>query len=214
MKNKKLEELKISDTRSLKEKLLNFLKSLLFWKGRRKGMIHTMDIEWGHLREIFFPKDFNEKYSYLGYIYVNEKGSYFNALLPLILTMDYYAKPRWCPRWFLRFLHVFGNDHSIVRVRNRTLHNLHRKLTKGVFMLDWKTKWSDYDLRISIYGTEQLQDLADDIEDTFYRRGRRNEILEKLEEFPEAQGKYEDWWSIDKLQDLYDELVEEQDKNL
>jgi hypothetical protein len=94
--------------------------------------------------------------------------------MPLVLAMDYEAKPYWCPRWFLRFLHVFGNDKSVVRVRNRKLSDLHRKLTKGIVFFDWKTKWYDYDLRISISAPKHLQDLADDIEHGFYSRGRQN----------------------------------------
>jgi hypothetical protein len=49
-----------------------------------------------------FLKDF-EKYGYLGTPY-NEDGYYFKALYPLVLAMDYEAKPKLCPRWFLRFL--------------------------------------------------------------------------------------------------------------
>jgi hypothetical protein len=97
------------------------------------------------------------------------------AMLPLILAMDYEAKPKWCPRWFLRFLEVFGNDKSIVRVRNRKLSNLHSKLTKGIMMWDYKTKWTHYDLRISISAPEYLQELAMWIEDGFYRRGEKQE---------------------------------------
>ena len=97
------------------------------------------------------------------------------AMFPLVLAMDYEAKPKWCPRWFLRFLEVFGNDKSIVRVRNRKLSNLHRKLTKGIMMWDYKTKWQWYDLRISIAAPEYLQNLADDIEDGFYKRGEKQE---------------------------------------
>jgi hypothetical protein len=94
--------------------------------------------------------------------------------------MDYEAKPWWCPRWFLRFLHIFGNDKSIVRVRNWTLSNLHRKLTKGIQFWDWKTKWSHYDLRISISAPQHLQDLASWIEDGFYKKGYQNELIERI----------------------------------
>ncbi len=144
---------------------------MLFWRGRAKGMIHTRSIEWDDLRFIFFPKDFGEKYGYLGARLWKDDGSYFDALYPLVLALDYEAKPKWCPRWFLRFLHVFGDDRSIVRVRNRTLSNLKRKLTKGISFTDWKTKWSDHDLRISIIAPERLQNLAYYIECGYYKRG-------------------------------------------
>ena len=158
-------------------RIKEFFRSLLFWKGRKKGMIHTRDITWGDLRFIFFPKRL-EKWGYLGITFYEEDSEYNKALLPLVLAMDYEAKPKWCPRWFLRFLDVFGNDRSIVRVRNFTLYNLHRRLTKGIRFIDWKTKWSNYDLRISISAPQYLQDLADDIERGFYSRGKKQEETE------------------------------------
>jgi hypothetical protein len=153
----------------------------LFWKGRSKGMIYTRDIELDDFRYIFFPKGF-EKYGYLGTHLWNEDGHYFNVLYPLVLALDYEAKPKWCPRWLLRFTHVFGNDRSIVRVRNWFWHNLHNKLTKGITFYDWKTKWNDYDLRISISAPKHLQDLADDIEHGVYSRGRQQELLAEIKE--------------------------------
>jgi hypothetical protein len=159
---------------TFKQRMENLKYSILFWKGRSKGMIHTRDIELDDLRYIFFPKGF-EKYGYLGTQIWNEDGAYFKALYPLVLAMDYEAKPKLCPRWFLRFLHVFGSDKSIVRVRNWTLHDLLRKLTKGIGFIDWKTKWHHYDLRISISAPEHLQDLAMWIESGFYKRGQKQE---------------------------------------
>jgi hypothetical protein len=160
-------------------KLEDIKHFFLFWKGRNKGRIYTRDIKLDDLRYIFFPKGFEEKYGYLG-TSVSEKSHYFNILSPLILAMDYEAKPKLCPRWFLRFLDVFGNDMSIVRVRNFTLYELHRKLTKGIRFIDWKTKWNDYDLRISISAPKHLQDLADDIESGTYSRGRQQELLAEI----------------------------------
>jgi len=162
------------DTRTFSEKAKSFGQSLLFWKGRKKGMIHTRDLEWDDLRYIFFPSKL-ERYGYLGITFYKEDSEYYKAIYPLVLAMDYEAKPYWCPRWFLRFLHIFGNDKSIVRVRNHRLSNLHRKLTKGIQFWDWKTKWYDYDLRISISAPKHLQNLADDIEYGFYKRGEANE---------------------------------------
>jgi hypothetical protein len=164
---------------TFKQRLDNIKYGILFWKGRSKGMIYTRNIELDDFRYIFFPKGF-EKYGYLGTQIWNEEGEYFKALYPLVLAMDYEAKPKFCPRWFLRFLHVFGSDKSIVRVRNWTLHDLLRKLTKGIAFVDWKTKWQDYDLRISIHGPKHLQDLADDIERGFYSRGRQNELVAEI----------------------------------
>ena len=159
----------------LNERILEFFKSLLFWKGRKKGMITTQNIGWGEIRSVFFPKDFYEKYRYLGSIPWNEEGDIFKAMEPLIIFMDHKAKPKWCPRWFLRFLHLFGSDNSIVRVRNFTLHNLEKRITKGIMVYDYKTKWEYYDLRISVSGNDQIQDMAEDIERGFYERGKRRE---------------------------------------
>lgn len=164
---------------TFKERMETFKYSILFWKGRGKGMIYTRNIELDDFRYIFFPKGFSEKYGYLG-TSIDESSYYFKAIYPLVLALDYDAKPKWCPRWFLRFLHVFGMDKSIVRVRNRKLSNLLSKLTKGIAFVDWKTKWQDYDLRISISAPEYLQNLADDIESGFYSRGRQNELVAEI----------------------------------
>ena len=176
-------------TQTPKERLEDLKYTFLFWKGREKGMIHTRNLEWSDIRYIFFPAK-GDKYGYLNITFY--KDSEFNkVLLPLVLAMDYEAKPKWCPRWFLRFLHVFGNDKSLVRVRNRRLHDLHRKLTKGILFWDWKTKWSEYDLRISISGPEHLQDLADWIESGFYKKGYQNELIQKIKEIdPNAKVNY------------------------
>jgi hypothetical protein len=188
---------------TFKQRMENLKYSILFWKGRSKGMIHTRNIELDDLRYIFFPKGF-EKYGYLGTQLWNTDGVYFKALYPLMLALDYEAKPKWCPRWFLRFLHVFGMDKSIVRVRNRKLSDLLNKLTKGIGFIDWKTKWQDYDLRISISAPEHLQNLADDIEGGFYSRGRQNELVaEILAIDPNAPII---WGSVDRFNKQLEEL--------
>ena len=198
----------IKDNRTFNQKSKSFLQSLLFWRGRSKGMIHTRNIELDDLRYIFFPKGF-ERYGYLGTQLWNEESDYFKALYPLVLALDYEAKPKWCPRWFLRFLHVFGSDKSIVRVRNFRLHYLHRRLTKGIGFIDWKTKWSDYDLRVSITAPKHLQDLADDIEHGFYSRGRQEELVEQILELDPNASII--WGSIERFEKQLEELQNEQD---
>ena len=163
---------------TLKERLEDLKYAILFWKGRKMKYITTRNLEWSDIRYIFFPSKL-DKYGYLNITFY--KDNEFNkVLLPLVLAMDYEAKPWWCPRWFLRFLHVFGNDKSLVRVRNRRLHNLHRKLTKGILFWDWKTKWYDYDLRISISGPAHLHNLASWIENGYYKKGYQNELIQKI----------------------------------
>jgi len=196
---------------TFKERLTNLKYTILFWKGRSRGMIYTRSIELDDFRYIFFPKNFHEKYSYLGSVPYNDEGSYFKTMLPLVLAMDYEAKPKFCPRWFLRFLEVFGNDRSIVRVRNWTLHNLHQKLTKGMRFIDYKTKWSDHDLRISIQAPKHLQDLADDIENGFYIRGYREELIQEIKQLdPTAE---HIWGTIDQLRERIIDLEEKQTKS-
>tara|TARA_R110000772_G_scaffold3031_3_gene11124 strand:- start:8804 stop:9451 length:648 start_codon:yes stop_codon:yes gene_type:complete len=195
------------DTRTFSEKAKEFATMLLycviFWRGRSKGIIHTRNIGLDDFRYIFFPKGF-EKYGYLGTQIWNEDGSYFKALYPLVLALDYEAKPKWCPRWFLRFLHVFGMDKSIVRVRNRRLSNLLSTLTKGIGFIDYKTKWYDYDLRISISAPKHLQDLANDIEQGYYSRGRQVELVEQIKAIdPEASIT---WGSVSRFEKQLEEL--------
>ena len=200
MKNK----FALKDNRTFKEKAIDFAQSLLFWRGRKKGIIHTINITFDHIRAVFFPKDFYEKYHYLGAVPYKESSDLFKAIYPLVLAMDYEAKPKWCPRWFLRFLHLFGSDNSIVRVRNRFLHDLSRRLTKGIIMWDYKTKWSDYDLRISISGPIHLNELADGIEERFYKTGRSNELVEEIKKLdPNASIV---WGSVRRLEEQLEKL--------
>jgi len=206
---KKKSKFEFKDNRPFKDKAIDFSQSLLFWKGRKKGIIHTRDITLDDLRAVFFPRDFEEKYSYLGCVPYG-KGDIFKAMEPLVIFMDHKAKPKWCPRWFLRFLQLFGNDNSIVRVRNRRLSNLKRKLTKGIQLTDYKTKWYDYDLRISVYGTSQMQDLADAIEHKFYNDGRRQELAEEIKEL-DPNTKYDSGYSIDSLKNELERLETKND---
>ena len=200
----------IKDNRPFSVKAKSFGQSLLFWRGRSKGMIYTRNITLDDLRYIFFPKGF-EKYGYLGTQIWNEDGDCFKALYPLVLALDYEAKPKYCPRWFLRFLHVFGSDKSIVRVRNWRLHNLLRKLTKGISFIDWKTKWTYYDLRISVYAPTHLQDLAEDIEGGFYSRGRQVELVGEIKAIdPNA---IIIWGSIERFEKQLEELQNAREHN-
>lgn len=179
------------------------------FKGKRKGVIHTTDITLDDIRAIFFPKNFREKYKYLGSVPWNEESELFKAIEPLIIFMDYKAKPKWCPRFVLRFLHLFGSDNSIVRVRNQKLHSLKTKLTKGIMIFDYKTKWSDYDLRISIAGDVDMWRLTTAIEEKFYKDGYRKELIEQIREYePEFNEVY---LSTNRLEEKIEKL--EQLKN-
>jgi len=166
------------------------IKDVVIFKGKKakSGPVHTRNIVLDDFREIFFPKDFNEKYGYLGSVPWNECGDIFKAMEPLVIFMDHKAKPWWCPRWFLRLLHLFGSDKSIVRVRNRRLHDLQNRITKGYTIWDYKTKWSNYDLRISISGNKQMQSLSSAIQSQFYKDGYQEDLIERIKELePDAK---------------------------
>lgn len=210
MKQKSKFEFK--DNRPFSKKAKDFATMLLycviFWKGRSKGMIHTMNIRFKDVWAVFFPKNFGEKYRYLGTSVWREDSEYYKALFPLVLALDYEAKPKWCPRWFLRFLHLFGSDNSIVRVRNRRLHNLSKKLTGGIMFVDWKTKWSNYDLRISIWAPDHLQELAQAIEERFYSRGRQTELRDQIIAIDPTANPI--WGSISRLEKELEKLQDKQ----
>jgi hypothetical protein len=186
--------------RPFKERVVDFFQSLLFWKGRKKGIIHTRDITWEDIRKVFFPKDFYEKYTYLGSVPYQEVGPIFEVMEPLVIFMDYKSKPWWCPRWFLRFLHLFGDDNSIVRVRNRTLSTLKHKITGYVMLMDYKTKWQWYDLRISVVGDRQVQQLASAIESRYYEVGYRTDLAEKIKEL-DPDTKYNSGYTLSSMKE-------------
>jgi hypothetical protein len=84
-----------------------------------------------------------------------------------------------------------------------------RKLTRGIAFIDWKTKWENYDLRISIHGPQHLQNLADDIEHGFYSRGKQQDLVDKIKKIdPNASIV---WGSIDKLEKQLETLNRETD---
>jgi hypothetical protein len=195
--------------RPLKERVIDFFQSLLFWKGRKKGMIHTRDITWEDIRKVFFPRNFYEKYQYLGSVPYNEAGPIFEAMEPLVIFMDYKAKPWWCPRWFLRFLHLFGMDNSIVRVRNRFLSKLTEKITGYIMLMDYKTKWQVYDLRISVVGDRQVQNLADAIESRYYEVGYRTDLAEKIKEL-DPDTKYNSGYTLGSMKEELKRLGHEE----
>lgn len=199
---------------TFKERMEDLKYTILFWKGRKKKYITTRNLEWSDLRYILFPAK-DDKYGYLNITFC--KDSEFNkVLLPLVLAMDYEAKPYWCPRWFLRFLHVFGNDKSVVRVRNHRLSDLLTKLTKGIRFWDWKTNgfnccaWSHYDLRISISAPEHLQYLSGWIERGYYLDGRQKELVDEIKAIDKDALII--WGSIERLEKQLEELENKQNE--
>jgi hypothetical protein len=172
---------------------------------KQKEKIKYSPIKLFDLRKVFFPKNFYEKYSYLGSVPWEEDDTIFKAIRPLVLLMDLKAKPWWCPRWFLRLLNLLGNDNSIVRVRSTKFSNLFGKLTKNYRFLDYKTKWAEYDLRISIAGDDELWFMVESIEEKFYNDGRENYIKKYLsEKDPNIDYRF---YSLKDLEKRYEELT-------
>jgi hypothetical protein len=88
------------------------------------------------------------------------------------------------------------------------LHDLLRKLTKGIGFIDWKTKWDAYDLRISVLAPKHLQDLADDIEHGFYSRGKQEELVDEIKKLDPNASII--WGSVDRLAKQLEELENKQ----
>lgn len=188
---------------------------MILFKGKKAkvGPVHTRNITLEDLRVVFFPKTFYEKYNYLGSVPWRQEGDIFKAMEPLIIYMDYKSKPKWCPRWFIRLLHLFGSDNSIVRVRNRKLHNLKNKITKGYTIWDYKTKWSDYDLRISVHGTNEMNFLADAIEREFYDQGLREDLANQIKAL-DPNTIFNKGYTVNTLREELADLIELQEQNL
>ena len=69
---------------------------------------------------------------------------------------------------------------------------------------DWKTKWSNYDLRISISAPKHLQDLSGWIEYGFHSKGRQVELVEQIKAIdPEASIT---WGSVSRFEKQLEEL--------
>ena len=97
----------VKDNRTFKQRLEDLKYTILFWKGRKMKYITTRNIQWSDLRYIFFPTE-EDKYGYLNATFY--KDSEFNKVLrPLVLAMDYEAKPKWCD-YDLR-ISISGPDH-------------------------------------------------------------------------------------------------------
>ena len=150
------------------------IKDIVISRGKKAkvGPVHTRDVTVGDVWECFFPERGFE-YSYLGYaFYYTDKNNKPKSIGERLLRdfykqVDRVARPKWCPRFVLRLLNLFGNDNSIVRVRNWKLHDMFNRLTGGIRITDTKWKWDSF----RIYG--RFTDELDDI---------RRETCEKIEE--------------------------------
>jgi hypothetical protein len=78
-------------------------------------------------------------------------------------------------------------------------------LTKGFLITDYKTKWEWYDLRISIYGDERMNDLADSIEEKYYNNGLRQDLAEQIKEL-DPNTKFDSGYNVKMLKEELDRL--------
>lgn len=138
---------------------MNKIKNIVLFKGKKYKIVHTQDIKVSHILDCFFPEK-GDEYSYLGYTYyhINSDGLISDVnrvLIDFYKKVDKVARPWWCPKFILRLLNLFGNDNSIVRMRNYRLSNLYNKITKGIRITDCKWKYDSF----RIYGsfTKELE---------------------------------------------------------
>lgn len=130
-----------------------------------KQKIQWQPIVWQDIKKCFSSEE-KHKYKYLGYtfnLFEPEVGEPYEAIQSIIRLVDKKARPWWCPRFMLNLLHLYGNDNSIARVRNRMLHNLHKKLTKGYLITDIKEKFGT----LRIYGRfcDEVDAAVNEVED-------------------------------------------------
>ena len=150
------------------------------------------------IRSVFFPSNFEEKYKYLANNESDFYGDLFEILCPIILTMDYEAKPKWCPRWFLRLLHEYSNS------------NLKDKLTKGI-RYNNVTLGSYHSLQISIEGPQYIHDLVVAIEKSFYVRQYRLDLMDQIKKLdPNWDIQYA---NLNRLEDILKRLRKENSLN-
>lgn len=110
-----------------------------------------------------FPSSFG-RWKYMGYGFniFKEGTEGYEYVEAFFRYVDSKMRPWWCPKTLLRLLHLLGNDNSIVRIRWWWAHNLYRKITKGIFITDVKTKWDT--LRVYGYFTDEIDEAVKALE--------------------------------------------------
>jgi hypothetical protein len=86
------------------------------------------------------------------------------------------------------------------------------KLTKGIMMNDYKTKWADYDLRISISAPEHLHNLANAIEGEYFSQGRQKELAEQIKELDPNASII--WGDVNRLVKQYNDLLSNKNEDV
>jgi len=120
----------------------------------------------------FFPNEFNY-YSYLGFclnIYVNSKSNEHKLLNTIFKLIDNEAKPKWCPRWFLRLLNLFGNQY----IKNKRISGVLNGLLKGIRIANIRTKYHTNDISIDGTFPDPLDCWIKGLEDEIFRLKSKN----------------------------------------
>lgn len=123
----------------------------------------------GKFLRCFFPGE--HKYHYLGIAYNHyDKGSIEHAIIKdFIEYVDSIARPKYFPKFILRLLHLYGSDNSIARVRNYFLHELKQRILNHITIMDIKTKWDEYDIRIYGHFPDVIYKRIEEVEEKFYQ---------------------------------------------
>jgi hypothetical protein len=88
---------------------------------------------------------------------------------------------------------------------------LAEKITGYIMLMDYKTKWKNYDLRISVVGDRQVQNLADAIESRYYEVGYRRDLADQIKEL-DPNTVFNSGYAPSSLNRELERLVEEADK--
>lgn len=121
----------------------------------------------------FFPNTFNY-YSYLGFslnIYPDKKSNEHKLLDTIFKLIDNEAKPKWCPRWVLRLLNLFGNVY-----KNKRIGMVLNGLLKGIYITNIKTKWHTHDIKVYGRFPDPLDCWIVELQNEIFRLKPKNKV--------------------------------------
>lgn len=111
------------------------------------------------LRRIFFPKNFQEKFSHVGYSHLGVPGPWKPHAMSAIKDIEKLMWPQWwLPMWTKRLIHYLATGWSVVRLNYRFWYNIRERLTKGCIIRDVKDKYAS--IRIYLSGTEEMYNIV------------------------------------------------------
>lgn len=140
---------------------------LIFIKDKMSSKIYSYKKLLLDIWACFFPNEFNY-YSYLGFclnIYVNSKSNEHKLLNTIFKLIDNEAKPKWCPRWFLRLLNLFGNQY----IKNKRISGVLNGLLKGIRITNISTRHHNNDIKLYGVFPDPLCYWISGLEDEIFR---------------------------------------------